>query len=137
VGTSSKELSLLEVFRIFEIRGIDRSVLSTIIRDLTKSLPHGWRRNRVHERENAHRVSGGQQFVFHVAEKTERPPAEVFLALRGSVLEITNIVPEHIGELTRGQYNEVLLEFKNICTPVADWDCRLMSHQTNRTLATL
>jgi len=38
---------------------------------------------------------------------------------RGDDFVITNIVPDKVGELTRGQYNAFVLEFSAICAPVA------------------
>lgn len=108
---------MLEVFKDFEIHDGDSSKLATFITELTKSLPARWKRDRKREQE-VNRYSG-PQFAFHAASRPGHPAAYVFLMRRDKALTITNIVPEKLGKLTRGQYNAVLEAFREISDPIA------------------
>ena len=103
---------MLEVFKELAIQG-DPSQLTTFIDDLSSHLSAGWSRDREREAHiNELDASlGGNNYVFQWAGEREIPPATLFLSQRHAQLEVTNIVPQEFGQLSRAQYNIILDDF--------------------------
>jgi hypothetical protein len=110
---------LLEVFRDLAVKGDNNLKLTTFVAALSKSLPAGWKRDRDRERELNRHSGNPPHYSFGIAAREGKPAAHLFLMQRGDDFVITNIVPDKVGELTRGQYNAFVLEFSAICAPVA------------------
>jgi hypothetical protein len=110
---------LLEVFRNLAIRGAsDDAGLNTFVAELSKLLPTGWKRDRNREKELSRRTLQ-PHFSFAIAASQGHPAAHLFLMRHGDGLEVTNIVPDKVGELGRKQYNAYVEAFHSICEPVA------------------
>jgi hypothetical protein len=125
---------LLEVFRDWEIRNSDRSKLDNFVSRLAKGLPSGWTRDKGREKELAGSSGKGSLVVFRIDLTTGLPPARLYLAHDPTVLKVTNIVPQETSELTRFQYNSILLSFQSIAEPFAanlGLDINLTSDQEN------
>jgi hypothetical protein len=121
---------LLEVFRDWELRNPDRSKLNDFIVGLAKALPRGWTRDKGREKELARTSGTGALVVFRIDPITGLPPARLYLSHDPGVLKVTNIVPQESSELSRAQYNTILLNFQAISQPIAshlDLDIQLSS----------
>jgi hypothetical protein len=110
---------LLEVFRDLAIRRASDADLNEFIIELSKSLPAGWKRDKKREKTLGQLTLSYPQFSFAIAARQEYPAAHLFLMQQNNAFEITNIVPDKLGELGRKQYNAYVEEFRSICEPIA------------------
>jgi hypothetical protein len=115
---------ILEVFREFEVKGNRPSQLADLMERVSDDLPAGWQRDSKREAEIERRIAA-KQYVFSVpatavpAPGSGRPATFLFAWLHGTHLEVTNIVPAGIGQLTKGEYNSILVEFEKVVSPLA------------------
>lgn len=84
-------------------------------------LPAGWTRDKLREQE-AQRMGGDDEWlVFNRVESSGIPAASLFFAKWNDDLKVTNIVPQAVSELSKQQYNAILVEFyKSTVVTVAD-----------------
>jgi hypothetical protein len=125
---------LLEVFRDWEIRSSDGSKLSQFIDELVRSLPRGWTRDAGREKELARHRDPGSLVVLKIDTKTGLPAARLYLFFQATLAKVTNIVPHERSELSRVEYNGILLSFHAIADPIAQklgLEIRLTSDQEN------
>jgi len=114
------ETTLLEVFRDWEIRSPDRSKLSEFLAELIRSLPRGWTRDAGREKELARHRDAGSLVVLKNDPETGLAAARLYLFSDPGIAKVTNIVPHERNELTRVEYNNILLAFHAIATPIAE-----------------
>jgi hypothetical protein len=125
---------LLEVFRDWEIRSSDGSKLSQFGDQLARSLPRGWTRDAGREKELARHRDPGSILVLKVAPTTGLPAARLYLYIEAALAKVTNIVPHETSELSRPEYNNILLSFHAIASPIATklgLELKLTSDQEN------
>jgi hypothetical protein len=114
----------LEVFRKLKVTGGTMSQRLSFIDELTEVLPVGWKRDQAREADLTRHL-GRQLSAFYVTATAEtsseisRPAARLFIAAVDNELEVTNVVPDKVPELTRKQYNSIILDFYRIASPVA------------------
>lgn len=110
---------MLEVHKELVAHG-DTSELDDLLTRLTEHLVSGWTRDAEAEDRLEQLGAGERQYVFRCAARTDRPAVSLFMAKGRDALEVTNIVPQESGSLTRAQYNSALDEFaeKNV-RPIA------------------
>jgi hypothetical protein len=116
----STETTLLEVFRDWEIRSPDRSKLSEFLAELVRSLPRGWTRDASREKELTRHRDDGSLVVLKNDPETGLPAARLYLFSEPGLAKVTNIVPYERSELTRAEYNSILLAYQAIVTPIAE-----------------
>jgi hypothetical protein len=109
---------LLEVFRELEVLG-NKAELDKFVSELGKALPKGWTRDRDRERQVNRYSDTAHQMAFYVAASPVRPAAHLFLISIPRGYRVSNVVPEKLGKLTRGEYNYIVEEFRAICAPIA------------------
>lgn len=116
----------MEVFRELEVTGGGPAQRLSFIDEVSKDLPAGWKRDQAIETDLNRRLSDGQkQFAFYIsavaaiAPDLPRPAARLFIAVRNNALTVTNIVPDGVAQLSRSQYNSIILEFQRIASPAA------------------
>lgn len=114
---------MLEVFKYLYIKG-DPTALDAFVDEISASLPPGWRRDLVAEGQRAQRAllpDEARSYVFKCTGIGSQPAVDLFLVRSAGHYEVTNIVPQKVGELTRAEYNAILDVFVDRAVrPVAE-----------------
>lgn len=101
---------MLEVFKDLNIKG-DPAALDAFVDEVSVSLPPGWRRDLAAENRRSQRAAlpgEAQPFIFKCDANGYQPAVDLFLARSSDRFEVTNIVPQELGQLTRAEYNAIL-----------------------------
>jgi hypothetical protein len=102
---------MLEVFKTVNVHG-DRHQLSKLVTQITQQPAPGWRRNREREPQKMPKLRAGHEVaVFRSEMEPDWPTVDLFVRGDGDTLEVTNIVPVGIPQLSRGEYNMILDDF--------------------------
>jgi len=84
-------------------------------------LPAGWTRDKIREQEALAMGGDDKWLVFNRAGSSDIPAASLFFATCNGDLKVSNIVPQAVSELSKQQYNAILIEFyKSTVVAVAD-----------------
>jgi len=113
---------MLSVFKDLSVHGT-ASKLDQFIDAVSARLASGWTRYLEGERRLKEMAlsSDEPQFAFACAAAGDRPAAGLFLMRRAGGFEVTNIVPQESGSLTKAQYNAILDDFADRnARPAAD-----------------
>lgn len=108
---------MLEVFKDLTIRG-DAAALDRLVPAIAGLLPEGWSRDSEAE-ERLRDPIAGIQYVFRFVGREELPAVSLFMVRDAESLEVSNIVPQETGSISRAQYNLVVDEFAGFAGPVA------------------
>jgi hypothetical protein len=107
---------VLEVYKSYRASGPE---LQAFVARLVENLPASWKPDRNASAQMHDLLGGTPTYVFRLKAKAGRPAARVFLMREHLTLELTNIVPQKVGQLTRRQYNSIVDELAEISTPIA------------------
>ena len=100
---------MVRIFRELTIFG-EPGTLELLISLIESRLNDGWSRDR--EGEQRLRLgSKDQYFLFPCGSNAEHPAVVLAMLLEGGTLKVVNIFPQEIGEITKDQYNSVLVGF--------------------------
>lgn len=114
---------LLEVYSDLYIKG-DPGALDAFVDEVSASLPPGWRRDRAAEERRALRATPNdeaQSYIFKCEANSEQQAVDLFLVRFARRYEVTNIVPQKVGQLARSEYNAILdLFVDHAVRPVAE-----------------
>ena len=89
-----------------------------IFSELEKILPKDWSREIDNEERSAREV-GDKFYYFSCAKSEFLEPALIALARKNDkIIYVTNIVPREFGELSKDQYNSILMTFYNSLKPL-------------------
>ena len=102
---------MLEVHKELVIHGDGRR-LDEFIEALSDRPEPAWSRDRESETRMECLSPRERQYVFKCAAEADRPAVSLFMVRRPDALQVTNVVPQQTGSLTRAQYNAVLGEFE-------------------------
>lgn len=104
IGAS--ESPQIEIFRELAIVG-DSECLSEFMEKVTRAVSGVWSSVEINPRDY------GSNTLCFSTEKTDTHPAAKlwFARIQSNKLYVSNIVPSDMNKLTRGEYNQILLEF--------------------------
>lgn len=101
----------MEVYKELAIRGDERK-LDEFIETVSSRLAPGWSRDRESETRMERLSPRDRQYVFRRAPAADSPAASLFMVRRPESLQVTNVVPQETGSLTKAQYNAILDDFE-------------------------
>jgi len=101
---------VLEVHKELRLRG-DPARFDAFIQAVATRAARAWLRDREREAELSSLPPRRQCYVFRSVAAADRVAVSLFLTSDHGELRVTNIVPQQVGQLTRGQYNAILDEF--------------------------
>ena len=100
----------MKVFRDLKLIG-SKSEQERLIGLIEQQLSNGWARDRQIEAEQKSQHDHNK-IIFTCSKTVSRPAARLaFIADENGYLEVCNITPKDIGELSKDSYNSILEEF--------------------------
>jgi len=108
----------MKVFRDLYLH-VQESIEEQFISEISNKLPQNWSRNI--ENEKRLNTASGIKYYCFICEKTDRlEQASVALTRKNSnIIYVPNIVPKEFGELSKDQYNSILLDFNDkVISPI-------------------
>ena len=110
---------MLASFKDLHVSG-DGSALIELVENASQHLPVGWTRDLEGEGNLNRFAAGGLRYFVFQWSGPQPPAAGVALTLSGGLLDIANIVPSSVNELSHEEYNEILEAFaRDVLRPPA------------------